>query len=246
MSDFFRYSATPETTKSLADSMDRRGFACLADCLSERDLEQLRFRVSGAGLDPTGKYAVLQDRKTFDETALAKISASPEFQLLCHQLLKLATCSTTTETDHYQVVRCLNGEVGRKNSYFFHYDTYVLTVLMPIMIPQTGERGDLVLFPNVRGIRRTYLHNLFDKFLVDNRFAQWVLKQAAKRKKCGATAVVMKPGNLYFFWGYRTIHANEPCDPAQVRATALLHFGDPYRGSRARYFLRRARRLAAA
>jgi hypothetical protein len=134
MSDFFRYSA--ETTKSLADGMDRGGFACLADCLSESDLEQLRLRVSDAGLDPTGKYAALQDRKTFRETALAKIPASPEFQLLCRQLLKLATQGATTEMDFYQVVRCLNGEVGRKNSYFFHYDTYVLTVLVPIMIPQ--------------------------------------------------------------------------------------------------------------
>lgn len=148
MSGFFRYSA--ETTKSLAESMDKRGFACLPDCLSESDLEPLRSRVSGAGLDPTGKYAVLQDRKTFDETALTKIPASPEFQLLCQQLLKLATRTALNETDHYQVVRCLNGDVGRRNSYFFHYDTYVLTVLIPIMIPQTGERGDLVLFPNVR------------------------------------------------------------------------------------------------
>ena len=246
MSDFFRYPATLETTRCLADSMEQQGFACLTDCLSENDLEQLRLCVSGAGLDPTGKYAVLQDRKTFDETALAKIPASMEFQLLCRQLLKLAARPITAEVDHYQVVRCLNGEVGRRNSYFFHYDTYVLTVLMPIMIPQGGERGDLVLFPNVRGIRRTYLHNLFDKLLVDNKFAQWALKQAAKRKMCGARAVVMKPGNLYFFWGYRTIHANEPCDPAQIRATALLHFGDPYRGSRARSFLRRARRVAAA
>jgi hypothetical protein len=246
MSDFFKYSATPETTKSLAESMDRHGFACLTDCLSESDLEQLRSRVSAAGLDPTGKYAVLQDRKTFGETALAKIPASTEFQDLCRQLVKLATRHVTAEMDFYQVVRCLNGEVGRKNSYFFHYDTYVLTVLIPIMIPQAGERGDLVLFPNVRGIRRSYLRNLFDKFLVDNQFAQWVLRQAARRKMCGARAVAMKPGNIYFFWGYRTIHANEPCDPAQIRATALLHFGDPYRGSRARSFLRRARRLAAA
>jgi len=97
MSDFFRYSA--ETTKSLADSMDRRGFACLTGCLSESDLEQLRFRVSDAGLDPTGKYAVLQDRKTFCETALAKIPASAEFQLLCRQLLTLATHNTTTKMD---------------------------------------------------------------------------------------------------------------------------------------------------
>jgi len=244
MSDFFRYSA--ETTKSLADSMDRRGFACLTGCLSESDLEQLRFRVSDAGLDPTGKYAVLQDRKTFCETALAKIPASAEFQLLCRQLLTLATHNTTTEMDFYQVVRCLNGEVGRKNSYFFHYDTYVLTVLIPILIPQAGERGDLVLFPNVRGIRRSYLRNLLDKFLVDNQLAQWALRLAAKRKICGATAVAMKPGNIYFFWGYRSIHANEPCDPNQVRARALLHFGDPYKGSHARTFLRRARHLKAA
>jgi len=244
MSDFFRYSA--ETTKSLADSMDRRGFACLTDCLSESDMEQLRLRVSGAGLDPTGKYAVLQDRRTFGETALARITASPEFQLLCRQLLTRATQDAVAEMDFYQVVRCLNGEVGRKNSYIFHYDTYVLTVLVPIMIPQAGERGDLVLFPNVRGIRRSYLRNLFDKFLVDNQLAQWALRLAAKRKMCGATAVAMKPGNIYFFWGYRSIHANEPCDPNQVRATALLHFGDPYRGSHARTFLRRIRHLDAA
>lgn len=243
MSDF---SCSAETTKSLADSMDRQGFACLSNCLSDSDLEQLRLRVSSAGLDSTGKYAVLQDRKTFGETALAKIPASPEFRLLCRRLLKLATHNTTTEMDFYQVVRCLNGEVGRKNSYFFHYDTYVLTVLIPIMIPQMGERGDLVLFPNVRGIRQSYLRNLLDKFLVDNPLSQWALKLAAKRKTCGATVVAMKPGNIYFFWGYRSIHANEPCDPNQIRATALLHFGDPYKGNHARTFLRRVRHLQAA
>jgi hypothetical protein len=63
---------------------------------------------------------------------------------------------------------------------------------------------------------------------------------------CGATAVAMKPGNIYFFWGYRSIHANEPCDPNQIRATALLHFGDPYKASQARTFLRRVRHLKAA
>jgi hypothetical protein len=246
MGDIFDYSAAAELTKSLADTMDRQGFACLANCLSEDDLEQLRSLVRGVGLDPTGKYSALQDKRTFDDTALAKIPASPDFQLLCGELLRLSKSGAATERDFYQVVRCLNGKVGRKNSYFFHYDTYVLTVLIPIIIPQAGERGDLVLFPNVRKVRRSYLRNLFDKFLVDNRFSQWALTLIAKRRKCGAVAVPMQPGNIYFFWGYRTIHANEPCDPAQIRATALLHFGDPYRGSRARSVLRRVRRLAAA
>ena len=246
MGDIFKYSAAAELIRSLADNMDRQGFACLANCLSDDDLKQLRSLVRGAGLDPTGKYAVLQDKKTFSETALAKIPASTEFQLLCRELLRLSESGAATERDFYQVVRCLNGEVGRKNSYFFHYDTYVLTVLIPIIIPQVGDRGDLVLFPNVRAVRRSYLRNLFDKFLVDNRFSQWALTLIARRRICGAVAVPMLPGNIYFFWGYRTIHANEPCDPNQIRATALLHFGDPYRGSRARSVLRRVRGLAAA
>jgi hypothetical protein len=36
------------------------------------------------------------------------------------------------------------------------------------------------------------------------------------------------PGTIYFFWGYRSLHANQPCDPEFRRATALFHFGDPH------------------
>lgn len=63
MGDIFKYSAAAELIRSLADNMDRQGFACLANCLSDDDLKQLRSLVCGAGLDPTGKYAVLQDKK---------------------------------------------------------------------------------------------------------------------------------------------------------------------------------------
>jgi hypothetical protein len=43
--------------------------------------------------------------------------------------------------------------------------------------------------------------------------------------------IKMVPGNIYFFWGYRSIHANEACDPTKVRATALFHFANPHAGS---------------
>jgi hypothetical protein len=48
----------------------------------------------------------------------------------------------------------------------------------------------------------------------------------------------MKPGNLYLFWGYRSIHTNEPCDPDKIRATALFHYVDPHIGSRLKRALR--------
>ena len=31
----------------------------------------------------------------------------------------------------------------------------------------------------------------------------------------------MVPGNLYLFWGYRTVHANEACDPDRIRGRCV-------------------------
>ncbi|MEX3986200.1 hypothetical protein AB4Y45_45920 [Paraburkholderia sp. EG287A] len=41
----------------------------------------------------------------------------------------------------------------------------------------------------------------------------------------------LTPGNLYSFWGMRSLHANQACLPTSVRSTVLLHFGDPHEGS---------------
>jgi hypothetical protein len=242
----WKYPVSKDQVARIAADMDRQGFACVSDYLSENELEILRRLAYDAGHDPTGKYAKLQEMDTLAGTALAALPSSPQFRTLCQQLYEFGTGSTALETHFYQVFRCLRGAVGRKNSYLFHYDSYVLTVLIPIVIPTEGERGDLLIFPNMRPMRRTYFRNLIDKILIDNPVSRIVLREAAKRRKMGAIAVTMHPGNVYFFWGYRSIHANEPCDPNQLRATALLHFGDPYRGSTVRTVLRSVRRLAAA
>ena len=230
----------------LADDINHKGYGLLEGCLSESDLEAVRKLVHDSGYDPQGKYANLQDVRNLGGTALAELPQLPQFKALCQRLCELGTGSKPIQSRFYQVFRCLRGPVGQKNSYIFHYDTYVLTVLVPIIIPEDAPRGDLLMFPNARPIRRTYLHNLLDKALVDNPISRGILKFVAKRRKFGAIAVKMRPGNLYFFWGYRTIHANEPCDPGNVRATALIHFGDPHQGNRTRAMLRNARRLKAA
>jgi len=51
----------------------------------------------------------------------------------------------------------------------------------------------------------------------------------------------MVAGNLYLFWGYLSVHANEPCDPDKIRATALFHFGYPHTGTALRRFTGKAR-----
>ena len=41
----------------------------------------------------------------------------------------------------------------------------------------------------------------------------------------------MWPGAICFFWGYQSLHGNEPCYGSSVRATGLFHFADPHENS---------------
>ena len=127
-----------------------------------------------------------------------------------------------------------------EHSLRFHYDSYVLTALIPIEIPTIGPKGDLLIIPNARKIRDSYAANLVDKILIDNSLSQRWLKRKARRGGSEIVRLSLVPGNLYFFWGYRSIHTNEACSPDKVRATALFHYADPHEESRIKKRMNRA------
>jgi len=63
-----------------------------------------------------------------------------------------------------------------------------------------------------------------DKLLIDN---QWSQRRLAKRHAKHAeefTQIRMRPGDMYLFWGYRSLHTNLPADPNVIRATAVFHY----------------------
>ena len=246
MHDVWHFSISESQIALVARNINDVGFGVLPDVLSEADLQLLRQTIFEAEEAPQERYERLQKNGTWVGTALEVLPRSPSFVSLCQKICAFGMGTASQDTSFYQVFRCLQGDVAQKHSYLFHYDTYVLTVLVPIIIPEEGMRGDLLLFPNTRPIRRTYVHNLLDKTLVDNPLSRKLLRLAAIGKRMGVTTVRLRPGNLYLFWGYRTIHANEPCDPNKTRATALIHFCDPYRGSKMRALLRSVRRLKSA
>lgn len=151
----------------------------------------------------------------------------------------------------FQVLRCVQGVSGRRESNCFHYDASLVTVLLPIEIPQDGtDRGDLILFPNLRRIRSSVYLNVLEKALLQNALSRKLISAAIKRRLLRPEKLQLVPGNLYLFWGYRSLHANEPCDPATRRATAIFHYGDPHAGSFATRMIlklnqRRAQRATA-
>lgn len=229
---------TDECVSELVRSIDSVGHAVVSDYLEQGELDRLRAFVEDSVRAVGGQYVSFTGCADLAGTALERMAKSPVFRRLCTRVYERSTGNPAPDQPYYQILRCLTGSSGQQHSLRFHYDSYVLTVLLPICVPEGRRSGELVIAPNVRPIRTWYAHNLVDKLLVDNPLTQILLKRLTEARSSRLVRLRMKPGNLYLFWGYRSIHTNEPCDPDKIRATALFHYVDPHIGSRLKRALR--------
>ncbi len=219
----------PETQiDQVLKDLNTRGFASIPNFVESGDLQRMQTFVRSAIERADHQYVGFNGPDEVAGSGLEEIYRSPNFIKFMKQVYERGTGKPAPEQEFYHVLRCLTGQTGQKHSLIFHYDSYVVTALIPIEIPTEGRTGDLLMFPNTRRIRSAYLFNAADKVLLDNPLTQTLLRTSIERKALKPARIQMKPGNLYLFWGYRSIHANEPCDPDKVRATALFHYANPH------------------
>lgn len=227
------------TADALAQQINLNGYAVIENFVLPEELNIAQKFVSGAVAAHGGEYAHFSGTRHLAGTFLASLPDDPTFVALCRNIYESEVGQPAPELSFYQILRCLSGAGAKKHSMRFHFDSYVLTALIPITVPDHGAPGRLIIHPNTRPIRRTYLANLVDKVLVDNPLTQALLNRAYRRGSKRVIRLALKPGSLYFFWGYRSLHTNEPCDADAIRATALLHYADPHADSRFKQALRR-------
>ena len=218
--------------EAVAAQMDQDGFCVLSGCINDLFLRRARQVAVEATTPGSGADPILIGPAALRHPVLRELAQSPGLKALCRGLYRLAAGREAPHDDILPIYRCLRGAPGRRQSYRFHYDTHLVTVLAPIAIPTAGLCGDLLMFPNRRPVRRSYPRSFIDKAFSCNPLSQRALRPIADRRLFGGKAVKMTPGDVYVFWGYRSLHCNEPCDPDQLRATALLHYGDPHARSR--------------
>jgi hypothetical protein len=181
------------------------------------------------------EYTCLTGINALANTPFAIVAQNESFIQLLKRVHEVGLGQPPPRQPVYPVLRCLKGASGLRHSLNFHYDSYAVTALLPVFIPTTGIAGDLMMLKRRRGIRRHYVHNVVDKFCLDNPFMQNIPRHRYETNSRTLLRVKIVPGNLYLFWGYQTVHANEKCDVNQLRATALYHYGNPHADS----FLRR-------
>lgn len=215
--------------ENLVADLHSKGFGFLPNYIHPSALQRMQFFVDSAIEKSHNEYAVFNGPDAVSGSGLDELSKSPDFLDLMKRIYEQGTGKHAPNESFYQVLRCLAGSSGQKNSLIFHYDSYIVTALVPIRIPHSGRTGDLLMFPNTRSIRPAYILNAVDKMLLDNPLSQMLLRASVDSKRWSPIRIKMIPGNIYFFWGYRSVHTNEPCDPDKVRATALFHYANPHR-----------------
>ena len=215
----------------IAAEIDAAGFAVVENYVSPSDLAQARRFVDAALGKNDSKCLIFRGPSELAGTFMYDLPKRPDFVKLCCDIYEAGTGRQAPNADCYQVLRCLSGLKGQQNSMHFHFDTYALAALVPIAIPAEGKTGDLLLLPNVRDIRTFYTRSLIDKAILASPIRQGFLKRLYETHDARLVRVKMVPGNLYFFWGYKSAHTNEACNISALRCTALFHYVDPHAAS---------------
>lgn len=231
----------------ILEEMNANGFCCIANFITIEQVSSLQESVKLDAEKHKGQYFAHHGGDAIESSLLGALGATPEFRQTLGDIYRAGTGRNAYSSEILKVLRCVQGDSGRHESNCFHYDASLVTVLLPIEIPQEGtDRGDLIMFPNLRRVRRSVLLNVLEKTLLQNALSRKLISAAIRHKLLQPQRLQLVPGNLYLFWGYRTLHANEPCDPTRRRATAIFHYGDPHAGSLAtRLILKLNQRRAA-
>lgn len=231
MSDKFSVTipAQPVDAAAVAQAITADGFVCLPGALPAEVLQRARDHVR-ARLAVHGEkfFSIIRPGEEAG-SPFAEIAHAPGIVALLEAVGRELCPRATFDKDVFNVLRIIAGSRGGDGSCQFHYDSSVVTMVVPLFIPE-GEpaaSGELLAMPAHRPYRRSVLTNVAEKIVVQNRWA-WQRTERHARAILDQTMQRLTPGNLYLFEGYRTLHGNLPCAPGSLRATMLLHHGDPH------------------
>lgn len=226
----FNFALDVTVEDRLFGALQRDGLTCLENVVDPDYLRRCQQRVDEVLKERGERYfSIIQPWKSEQPAPFDQIATDQSFLALLRNLSRRGHSEEAArQSELYNVLRIIAGDKAGDPAFEFHYDAVVVTALMPLFIPEDapGHASDLVAWPNRRPHRRFALFNVLEKALLQNSLAYRVYR---RRYGSGKHNVIkLKPGNLYFFWGYRTFHGNLPATPRQKRATLLFHFGNPH------------------
>lgn len=218
--------------RQIGSEIELTGSACLPGVVPQRWLDAVRRCAEGVAADV--HEVMLEGDAASALPFLHELAASPDLLALLDAVTQTARpARDTARPDVECALRVVNGADAADRPLWFHYDASMLTVVLPIDIPDAGPgmSGELILCPNHRPYRRWALTNVVEKAVAQSdAYRQRFLRRLDWNRD--TELVPLKPGNAYLFWGYRSYHATMPVAPGSRRVTVIAHYRDVHAQSR--------------
>tara|TARA_Y100001970_G_C14237761_1_gene862964 strand:+ start:1981 stop:2772 length:792 start_codon:yes stop_codon:yes gene_type:complete len=245
---WFDITALPENLSDITDIIKQNGFYCLEGAVKPAFLSELQGNVNKL-INIYGKryFSLIHPHKRLENKDQLKlpyenIINNIDFSDLLNKLSSEFSINKKGNSERFNILRVVTGEKTDDQSLKFHYDSTLVTALIPIYIPDglENESGHLVVLPNARSIRGSIIVNIIEKFLIQNRFSQMFLPYLFLRHR-KKKVLNLEPGNIYLFSGLQTLHSNFAVKKDYVRATLLCFYGNPYPDSKILNWVKKTR-----
>jgi hypothetical protein len=222
---------TNQSPIDIARALDRDGFVCLDNVVSDEWLKLARDEVTTLSDHRSESIFSIVGVGDNDGTFAALVH-DPSVQRLLRELVDIAWPSRKgdSEENFYSVLNVTRGSSSPGAGFHLHYDAHVVALLIPLFMPTyagLGTSGELAVLSNRRPFRRSAIVDLFEKFAVQNFLSN---RRILRRLRRGSSEELkpLEVGNAYLFWGYRTLHGAMPTPAGEVRSTLLIHLGNPH------------------
>lgn len=218
---------------TIANQLDETGVVCLEGAVPTEWLVQARADVESRLSTHGEQDHFIRSPKGEEHSAAEAFISSPTVLTLLADIVRARFPEGPADLELIgSALRVIAGPRGEGDAFWFHYDASIVTMVVPIFMPdaEPGNSGELVGLFNKRPFRRFVLANIIDKAFGQSQFYRNHILRRLDRTDY-LQRVDMEVGNLYLFWGYRSLHGNMPCESGARRATLLLHFGRPHGSS---------------
>ncbi len=216
---------------SITNIIRENGYYSSDNIISDEDLSQLRNFIDLKLKEfPNKNFRLYED--SFKNTVIDNEKFEDKINKIISEVLRDNNINDYKKPN-YKVLRVVSGVQQKKQAYLYHFDAHLITILIPIIIPnnKSGKNGDLVIFPNLRKVHKNLILNIMQKIFFQNFISRTLLNTKLLRKIFNYKLLKIKPGNVYMFFGFRSLHANLEIETFSTRATLLIHCYDVFENS---------------
>ena len=216
---------------NITNIIKKNGYYSSEDIISDKELNELKNFINYKLKEFSNK-----NFRLYEDSFKNKLINEKNFELKINSIIIKVLKENNIndyEKPNYKVLRVVSGEQQKKQAYLYHFDAHLITILIPIIIPnnKSGKNGDLVLFPNLRKMHKNLFLNILQKLLFQNIISRTILNTNLFRKIFKYKLLKIKPGNIYMFFGFKSLHANLEIETFSTRATLLIHCYDVFEDS---------------